>query len=154
MEDVECELSVSFDKPPLLLNEEELLGQVIYAGWADRVAKRIKGHSALSEGDRKVNEVRYQASWSEKRYSFIKFMAASPANILRLEASGHKRVGNLLYMLKTRSRTVDNCAMLREVWSEYPLELYSEILDWFQEGFHQQFEELWSEMHREVVLDP
>ncbi|KAM7465346.1 hypothetical protein LguiB_012908 [Lonicera macranthoides] len=67
MEDVECELSVSFDKPPLLLNEEELLGQVIYAGWADRVAKRIKGHSALSEGDRKVNEVRYQASWSEKR---------------------------------------------------------------------------------------
>ncbi|KAM7521447.1 hypothetical protein LguiA_011349 [Lonicera macranthoides] len=268
MEDVECEWRVSSDKPPLLLNEEELLGQAICAGWADRVAKRIKVHSGLSEGDRKVNAVRYQACmvgetvflhrWSsvskfspeflvysellhskrpyihgatsvkpdwlvkyagslctfsapladpkpyyepmtDKVYCWVsptfgpylwllplhsfpikddmnrvavfafsllgghvlpclgsvrKFMAASPASILRPEASGHKRVGNLLYKLKTRSRTVDCCAMLREVWSENPLELYSEILDWFQEGFHWQFEELWSEMHREVVLDP
>ncbi|KAM7465347.1 hypothetical protein LguiB_012909 [Lonicera macranthoides] len=70
-------------------------------------------------------------------------MAASPANInLRLEASGHKRVGNLLYMLKTRSRTVDSCAMLREVWSENPLELYSEILDWFHEDLFLLFSDL------------
>ncbi|KAM7461271.1 hypothetical protein LguiA_029392 [Lonicera macranthoides] len=86
--------------------------------------------------------------------SVRKFVAASPASIWRLEASGPKRVGNPLYKLKTRSRTVDSCAMLREIWSENPLELHSEILDWFQEGFHQQFEELWSEMHRAVVLNP
>ncbi|KAE8660596.1 putative ATP-dependent RNA helicase DHX37-like isoform X2 [Hibiscus syriacus] len=61
MNDVEHSWSVSSSKNPLLLNEEELLGQAICAGWADRVAKRIRGVSRSSEGDRKVNTVRYQA---------------------------------------------------------------------------------------------
>lgn len=61
MEDVEQSWRVASSKYPLLLNEEELLGQAICAGWADRVAKRIRGVSRSSEGDRKVNTVRYQA---------------------------------------------------------------------------------------------
>ncbi|CAK9133268.1 unnamed protein product [Ilex paraguariensis] len=268
LEDVECAWRVSSDKHPLFSEEEEILRQAICAGWADRVAKRIRGVSGLSEGDRKVNAVRYQACivretvflhrWSSvskaapeflvysellhtKRpyvhgatsvepnwlvkyaeslcsfsapladpnpyydhlsdqvfhwviptfgphlwqlphhslpikdavhqmtvfaYSLLhgsvlpclksvrKFMAASPASIFRPEASGHKRVGNLLNKLKNRLRTIDSCAKLREAWNENPRELHSEILDWFQEGFHDQFEELWAEMHREVLLDP
>ncbi|GER24713.1 ethylene receptor [Striga asiatica] len=39
------------------------------------------------------------------------------------------------------------------LWEENPSELLSEIRDWFQEGFHGRFEELWAEMHRQVVLD-
>ncbi|XVE89303.1 hypothetical protein DITRI_Ditri19aG0191700 [Diplodiscus trichospermus] len=61
MEDVEHAWRVLSSKNPLLLNEEELLGQAIYAGWADRVAKRIRGVSRLSEGDTKAITVRYQA---------------------------------------------------------------------------------------------
>ncbi|EEF39315.1 ATP-dependent RNA helicase, putative [Ricinus communis] len=45
----------------LKLDEEELLCQAICAGWADRIAKRIRGDSKSSEGDRRVNSVRYQA---------------------------------------------------------------------------------------------
>ncbi|CAL5360932.1 unnamed protein product [Camellia sinensis] len=51
-------------------------------------------------------------------------MAASPGSILRLEASGHKR---------------------------NPRELHAEILDWFQEGFSGQFEEIWLEMHLKIA---
>ncbi|KAK6228269.1 hypothetical protein SCA6_000609 [Theobroma cacao] len=61
MEDIEHSWRISSSKNPLLLNEEELLGQAICAGWADRVAKRIRGVSRSSEGDRKVNTARYQA---------------------------------------------------------------------------------------------
>ncbi|KAK8499472.1 hypothetical protein V6N12_011557 [Hibiscus sabdariffa] len=61
MNDVEHSWRVSSGKSPLQLNEEELLGQAICAGWADRVAKRIRGVSRSSEGVRKVNSVRYQA---------------------------------------------------------------------------------------------
>lgn len=268
MDDVECAWRIFLDKHPLLLNEEELLGQAICAGWADRVARRIRGFSRLSEGDRKVNAMRYQACmvketvflhrWSSlsrtapeflvysellhtKRpyihgatsvkpgwlvkyagslcsfsapladpkpyyepvtdevfnwvtptfgphlwqlplhslpveddlhrvavfaFSLLggivlpcvkpvrNFMAASPASILRPEASGHKRVGNLLSKLMTGSRTIDSCAMLRKVWVENPRELYSEILDWFQVGFHDQFDDFWAEMQREVHLGP
>ncbi|CAH1411994.1 unnamed protein product [Lactuca virosa] len=46
---------------PLMLNEEELLGQAICAGWADRVARRVRGISGLSEEDRKVSATRYEA---------------------------------------------------------------------------------------------
>ncbi|CAL5423435.1 unnamed protein product [Camellia sinensis] len=267
VEDVERAWRVSSDKYPLLLNEEELLGQAICAGWADRVAKRVRQVSA-SEGDIKVSASRYQACmvkepvflhrWSSvarsapeflvysellytkrpyihgatsvksdwlvkyagslctfsapladpKPYydpltdqvfcwviptfgphlwqfplhgipikddvhrvavfafslleghvlpclrSVRKFMAASPGSILRPEASGHRRVGNLLDKLKTRLRIIDSCTTLREAWNENPRELHAEILDWFQEGFSGQFEELWLEMHREVLLDP
>ncbi|PSS14701.1 ATP-dependent RNA helicase [Actinidia chinensis var. chinensis] len=267
MEDVERAWRVSSDKHCLLLNEEELLGQAICAGWADRVAKRIKGVTS-SGGDRKVNAVRYQACmvketvflhrWSSvsrsapeflvysellytkrpyihgatsvksdwlvkyakslctfsapledpKPYydsltdqvfnwvvptfgphlwrlplhgapildnvhrvaafafslleghvlpclkSVRKFMAAPPASILRPEASGQRRVGNLLNKLKTRSRVIDSCAMLREAWNENPSELHSEVRNWFQEGFLDQFEDLWAKMQDEVLLDP
>ncbi|PQM34858.1 ATP-dependent RNA helicase DEAH13 [Prunus yedoensis var. nudiflora] len=64
MEDVERDWRVSYDKNPLSLYEEELLGQAICAGWADRVAKRIRGRSSSVSsdlGDRKVRAVRYQA---------------------------------------------------------------------------------------------
>ncbi|GFZ04813.1 lysyl-tRNA synthetase 1 [Actinidia rufa] len=215
MEDVERAWRVSSDKHCLLLNEEELLGQAICAGWADRVAKCIKGVTS-SGGDRKVNAVRYQACmvketvflhrwssvsrsapeflvYSELLYtkrpyihgatsvksdwlvkyakslctfsapledplplhgapildyvhrvavfafslleghvlpclkSVRKFMAASPASILRPEASGQRRVGNFLNKLKTRLRVIDSCAMLREAWNENPIELHSEV---------------------------
>ncbi|CAB4294026.1 unnamed protein product [Prunus armeniaca] len=61
LKDVENVWRVSHDKNLLLLYEEELLGQAICAGWADRVAKRIRGSSGLSLGDKKVHAVRYQA---------------------------------------------------------------------------------------------
>ncbi|KAL8107342.1 hypothetical protein AgCh_023945 [Apium graveolens] len=72
------------------------------------------------------------------------FLAAKPATILRPPA-GHKRVENLLIKLKTSIKTIDSCAVLKEVWSENPVELYPEILDWFQKRFHNQFQELWAE---------
>ncbi|KAK1367944.1 RNA helicase [Heracleum sosnowskyi] len=66
--------------------------------------------------------------------------------------SGQKRVINL--KLKPTTKTIDSCAALKKVWSENPLELYPEIFDLYQKRFHSQFEELWAEMHREVLLDP
>lgn len=263
--DVMSAWNVSTDMNPLLKNEEEILGQAICAGWADRVAKRIK--PVFSEGERKVNATHYQAClvketiylhrWSSlsktapeflvytelrhtKRpyvhgatvvkpdwlikyahsmctfssphsdpkpfydpvtdrvlcwvtptfgphlwelplhpvpirddanrvavfaYSLLigqvlpclksvqNFMAASPASILKPEASGSKRVGNLVNKLKRR-RTIDCCARLREAWKDDPSELYLEIRDWFQQGFHKNFEELWGKMHYEILLDP
>lgn len=61
IEDVERAWMVFSNKHPLTLNEEELLGQAICAGWADRVAKRVRGVTGLSEEDRKVHAPRYQA---------------------------------------------------------------------------------------------
>lgn len=264
-EDIEQVWRVSYDKHPLLLYEEELLGQAICAGWADRVAKRVRGSSGLSEEVVKVHAARYQAcmvketvflhrlsSVSNSAPEFLvysellqtkrpymhgvtrvkpewlveyarplctfsmpsvdmrpyydpqmdqvlhyviptfgpylwelspssmpigdnvlriavfayallegqvlpclksvrKFMAAPPSSILRPEASGQKRVGNLLSKLKKKS--IDSCVILRDVWMENPKELYSEIMDWFQETFRKNFETLWTEMLREILLE-
>ncbi|KAK4406979.1 ATP-dependent RNA helicase DEAH13 [Sesamum angolense] len=266
-EDVECAWRVSSEKHPLLLNEEEILGQAICAGWADRVARRVKGASVLSEGDRKVNSARYQAcmvketvflhrwsslaksppeylvysellhtkrpyihgativksNWlvqyarplcsfsaplsdpkpyynptSDQVFSWVaptfgphlwplplhglpikddfnrvavfacsllegqvlpclkavrKFLAASPASMLKPEAWGLKRVGNLLSKLNRKGRVIDSCAKLRMLWEENPIELFPEIQDWFQEGFRIQFKELWQEMLHQAALD-
>ncbi|KAK6939099.1 LOW QUALITY PROTEIN: Helicase-associated domain, partial [Dillenia turbinata] len=59
-DDVQREWSVLSNKTPLMTNEEEILGQAICAGWADRVAKRTSNNSG-TEGDKKANAVRYQA---------------------------------------------------------------------------------------------
>ncbi|KAK3159039.1 hypothetical protein QOZ80_2AG0144910 [Eleusine coracana subsp. coracana] len=48
-------------KKPLQMSEEELLGQGICAGWADRVARKDHTYYRLSEEDRKVRAVRYQS---------------------------------------------------------------------------------------------
>lgn len=262
LEDVENAWRVSSNKYPLLMNEEEILCQAICAGWVDRIAKRIRGGSGLSEGDIKVNAVRYQAClvketvflhrWSSvsksapeylvyselihtkrlymhgatsiksdwlvkyagslcsisgpledpKPYynaeidqvfcwvsptfgshlwqlplhslpvkndaeramvfayalldgqvlpclkSVRKLMAAPPSSILRPEASGQRRVGNLI--AKFRAMSIDSCSRLRDVWNKNPRELHTEILDWFQAGFQNHFEELWSQMLSEV----
>ncbi|ONI29335.1 hypothetical protein PRUPE_1G193500 [Prunus persica] len=266
LKDVENVWRVSHDKNPLLLYEEELLGQAICAGWADRVAKRIRGSSGLSLGDKKVHAVWYQACmvkeivflhrWSSvsnsapeflvyseliqtrhpymhgvtsvksewlveyarsictfsapptdtkpyyepltdqvlhyvipvfgphlwelpshsipiSNYAFRvavfayallegqvlpclrsvrKYMAAPPASVLRPEAAGQRRVGSLL--AKLNRKKIDSCAILREVWKENPKELHPEIMDWFQEGFHNNFKTLWSHMLSEVILEP
>lgn len=268
LEDVECAWRIPSNKCPLRLNEEEILGQAICAGWADRVAKRIKDVSSLSESDRKVHAVRYQAclvkeivflhrrssiSKSAPQYlvytellhtkrpyiqgatsvkenwlikyapslcsfsaplsdpkpyydplndqvfcwvsptfgphlwklplhglpieddiskvavfacsllegkvlpclkSVQKFLAASPTSILKPEALGLKRVGNLLNKMRIKKRRIDNCAKLRKLWDDNPRELFPEILNWFQEGFHDHFEDLWAKMQLEVLLDP
>ncbi|CAH9098655.1 unnamed protein product [Cuscuta epithymum] len=61
IEDVEASWKGFSDKHNSLhLNEEEIVGQAIYAGWADRVAKR-KPISRLSEEDMKATSVRYEA---------------------------------------------------------------------------------------------
>jgi len=60
-DDVEQAWRNEHSKKVLQLNEEELLGQGICAGWADRVARRIRTYSKLSEADRKVRAVRYQS---------------------------------------------------------------------------------------------
>ncbi|KAM3282488.1 ATP-dependent RNA helicase DEAH13 isoform X1 [Capsicum chacoense] len=268
LEDVECAWRIPSNKCPLQLNEEEILGQAICAGWADRVAKRIKDVSSLSESDRKVHAVRYQAclvketvflhrrssiaksapqylvytellhtrrpyiqgatsvkeNWlvkyapslcsfsaplsDPKPYydplndqvlcwvsptfgphlwklplhglpieddinrvavfassllegkvlpclkSVQKFLAASPASILKPESLGLKRVGNLLNKMRIRKIRIDSCAKLRKLWNGSNKELYEEFEDWFQEGFRDHFKDLWAEMQREVRLDP
>lgn len=267
IEDVESSWRVFSDKSPLLLKEEEILGQAICAGWADRVAKRIKGASLMSEGDRNTNAVRYQACmiketvflhrWSStsksvpeflvysellqsKRpyihgatsvkptwlpqyaralcsfsapfpepkpyydpmtdqvlswmvpsfgphlwqlplhglpikddlarvaafsYSLLegqvlpclkavrKYMASSPETMLKPEARGLPRVGNLLHELNRKGRVIDSRSKLRKLWEKNPRELFPEIEKWFQAGFD-RFEQVWEEMLREVVLDP
>lgn len=266
LENVEHVWRVSHDKNPLSLYEEELLGQAICAGWADRVAKRIRGGSGLSEVDRKVHAVRYQACMVEEtvflhRWSSVsnsapeflvyteliqtrrpymhgvtsvkpewlvkyapslctfsapstdakeyyepltdqvlhyvipafgphlwklpphslpisnyvsrvavfayallegqvlpclrrarEFMKAPPASVLGPAAEGQRRAGNLLAKLNVKK--IDCCAMLREVWKENPKELHSEIQDWFKESFRKSFATLWSDMLREVILEP
>ncbi|KAF9607478.1 hypothetical protein IFM89_036075 [Coptis chinensis] len=268
LEDVEQAWRVSSDKHPLSMYEEELLGQAICAGWADRVARHDRVVSGSTDGDRKANAVRYQACmvketvflhrWSSvarsspeflvysellqtkrpymhgvtsvkadwlvkyagslctftrltdpKPYydpltdqvlcwarplfgphlwelplhtlpiksddhqrvaafacallegqvlpclrSVQQFLAAPPASILRAESLGQRRVGNLLNKLGGRSKKIDSRAMLKETWNDNPHELQSEILDWFQERLRDRFEELWKQMHREVLLDP
>lgn len=265
--DVEHSWRISFSKNVLLQNEEELLCRAVCAGWADRVAKRIRAKSASSVGERKVHAVRYQAcmvkedvflhrrssvansapeflvysellhtkvpymhgatrvkadwlaeyarplchfskSCEGSKYNYDcyndqvlhwvnplfgphqwelplhslpvsrddehrvavfacallegwvlpclryvqKFLVAHPRSILKTEESGQRRVGKLLNKLKTKS--IDSCAMLKKVWQENPRVLHSEILEWFQKGFHNKFEELWSEMLSEVHLEP
>ncbi|CAJ1949830.1 unnamed protein product, partial [Sphenostylis stenocarpa] len=82
--------------------------------------------------------------------SVRKYMSAPPESILKREAFGQKRVGNLLSKLK--SRLIDSSAVLRMVWKENPRELFSEILDWFQQSFHKHFEELWLQMLNELLV--
>jgi ATP-dependent RNA helicase DHX37/DHR1 len=48
-------------KRPLQINEKELLGQGICAGWADKVARKNHTYYKLSEEDRKVRAVRYES---------------------------------------------------------------------------------------------
>ncbi|XP_044493685.1 ATP-dependent RNA helicase DEAH13 isoform X3 [Mangifera indica] len=266
LEDVEHSWRISCSKNILLQNEEELLCRAICAGWADRVAKRIRPKTRPFK-DGKVNAVRYQAcmvkedvflhrrssvassapellvysellqtkrpylhgatcvkpdwlveharalcsfsrslenskssydcqtdqvlywvnpifgphNWelplhrlpisSDDRHrvavfacallegrvlpciKYVQaFLAAPPSTILQPEESGQKRVGKLLSKLKSRS--IDSCAMLKKVWDEDPKALHSEILNWFQKGFHHKFEGLWLKMIAEVHLEP
>ncbi|KAK1642834.1 hypothetical protein QYE76_060639 [Lolium multiflorum] len=60
-EDVEEAWRSQSDKNPMQLIEEEILGEGICAGWADRVAKRICTLSASSKDAMKVQAVRYQS---------------------------------------------------------------------------------------------
>ncbi|XP_020272990.1 ATP-dependent RNA helicase DEAH13-like isoform X2 [Asparagus officinalis] len=264
-EEVEMTWRVSSIKHPLLMNEEELLGQAICAGWADRVAKRVR---KISESSDKVRAVRYQScalddtiylhrwssvsqsapefvvytellqtnrpymhgatsvksEWLVKYASSLcsfsapltdpkpyyeplsdevlcwvspvfgrhnwqlplhslpikndglrvsvfacgllegsvlpcmrtaqKLLAMSPSNLLKPEALGQRRVGDLLNGLRIGSRRIDSRARLRDAWNENPRHLYSEIKNWFQERFHGQFEELWEQMHHEVLEGP
>ncbi|KAM0821691.1 hypothetical protein ACQ4PT_072022 [Festuca glaucescens] len=60
-EDVEEAWRSQSDKNPMQLIEEEILGEGICAGWADRVAKRICTLSASSKDARKVQAVHYQS---------------------------------------------------------------------------------------------
>ncbi|KAJ8573123.1 hypothetical protein K7X08_009634 [Anisodus acutangulus] len=186
LEDVECTWSILSNKCPLHLNDEEILGQAICAGWADRVAKRIKDVTSLSESDRKVlcwvsptfgphllklplhslpieddiiQVAVFASSLLEGKVlpclkSVQKFLAASPASILKPEVSGLKRVGNLLNKMRIKKRRIDSCTKLRKLWDDNPRELFSEILNWFQEEFHDHFEDLWAKMQLEVLLDP
>ncbi|XP_073149565.1 ATP-dependent RNA helicase DEAH13 isoform X2 [Henckelia pumila] len=267
LKDVECSWKLSSNKHHLLLNEEDILAQAICAGWADRVARRIKATSVMLDGGKKVKSVRYQACmvketvflhrWSsvsksppeflvynELLYSkrpYIhgatsvrsnwllkyaqplcsfsaplsdpkpyydpiadqvlswvtptfgphlwqlplhslpikdnfnrvavfacsllegqvlpclkavrKYLVVSPSSILKPEARGLKRVGNLLSKMNWRGRVIDRCTKLRDLWNENPAELFPEIRDLFQGGFHMQFEELWVEMLHQVNLD-
>jgi ATP-dependent RNA helicase DHX37/DHR1 len=83
--------------------------------------------------------------------SVRKYMSAPPESILRRESFGQKRVGNLFSKLKRK--LIDSSAVLRTVWKENPRELFPEILDWFQQGFHNRFEDLWLQMLGEVLQE-
>ncbi|KAM0954422.1 putative RNA helicase [Dioscorea sansibarensis] len=267
IDDVELSWRKYPEKQPLLMNEEKLLGQAICAGWADRVAKRIRAVSNSIDKYQKVHAPQYQscalkdtvflhrwsstsqsapefvvytellcskrpymhgvtavnADWLVKYASPLctfstpltdpkpyydpqidqvlcwvsptfgphdwqlplhclpinndalrvsvfalallegnvlpclkpahKFLAASPSIILRPEALGQRRVGDLLNGLKIGSRTIDSRAMLRQIWSEKPRFLYAEIQQWFQEKIHDCFAEIWEKMLEEVKLE-
>ncbi|KAK8941228.1 putative pre-mRNA-splicing factor ATP-dependent RNA helicase [Platanthera zijinensis] len=264
--DVEIAWSVHYSKHPLQLNEEELLAQAICAGWADRVAKRIRTISPSST-EHKAHAARYQScasddtiylhrrssvsstapefvvynellrenrpymhgvtavksDWlvryakslccfsaplgdpkpfyeplTDRTYCWVNpvfgrhnwelpllslpiknknlrvsvfacallegnvlpclkiakdFLAATPSSMLRPEALGHRRVGDLLRTLKKGSRTVDTRAKLKEMWSENPVFLRPELRSWFQEKFHSQFEQFWEKLLQEVELE-
>ncbi|KAK7349630.1 hypothetical protein VNO77_07144 [Canavalia gladiata] len=83
--------------------------------------------------------------------SVRKYMSAPPESIMKREAFGQRRVGNLLSKLK--SRMIDSSSMLRMIWKENPRELFSEILDWFQQSFHKHFKKLWLQMLNEVLME-
>ncbi|KAJ0979853.1 hypothetical protein J5N97_015327 [Dioscorea zingiberensis] len=263
--DVECSWRKYPEKQPLLLNEEKLLRLAICAGWADRVAKRIR---VVSESeDQKVKAAQYEscalmetvfldrwssasqsapeflvytellrskrpymhgvtavnADWLVKYASPLcifsapltdpkpyydplidqvlcwvrptfgphnwelplhslpikdttlrvsvfasallegnvlpclksaqKFLAAPPSDIFRPEAPGQRRVGDLLNRLKIGSRPIDSRAMLREIWSEIPQFLYTEIQQWFQRKIRYCFAEIWQQMHEEAKME-
>ncbi|KAJ6802266.1 ATP-dependent RNA helicase DEAH13-like [Iris pallida] len=266
-EEVELSWRANSGSPPLLLNEEDILAQAICAGWADRVAKRVRKISNPSDDDQKLRAVRYQSCalndlvylhrWSSVsrsapefvvytellqtnrpymhgattvkphwlvkyatslcsfsapltdpkpyyeplsdqvlcwvspifgRYNWQlplhslpvkddllrssvfacalleghvlpcmrschKFLAMPPSSVLRPEALGQRRVGDLLNALKIGGERIDSRAMLREAWNENPQLLYSEIQHWFQERFYDRFKELWEQMHCEVHLE-
>ena len=60
-DDVEQAWRSESSKRPLQINEEEILGQGICAGWVDRVARRNHIYSRSSRDDQKVRAVRYQS---------------------------------------------------------------------------------------------
>ncbi|MQL72118.1 hypothetical protein Taro_004448 [Colocasia esculenta] len=265
--DVETAWRTSSSKHPLLMVEEELLGQAICAGWANRVAKRVRSVSQLSDEDRKIRAAKYESSalnetiflhrsssvartapefvvytellCSKRPYmhgvtgvkpdwlvkcpsplctfsapladpkpyyepltdkvlcyvepifgqrnwklplhsvpikdykdrvsvfgcallqgnvlpclrSVQRFLVSPPSSILRPEASGQRRVCDLLNKLMYGNMIIDNRAILHEVWRENPPLLYSEIRNWFQQKFHDHFEELWVQMQHEASLD-
>ncbi|KAL6517173.1 hypothetical protein OROHE_017879 [Orobanche hederae] len=83
------------------------------------------------------------------------YLAEPPARILKPEGAGIKRVGNLLSKLKTTGwRVIDSRLKLRNLWEENPFELYNEIQDWFQKGYHAYFWNLWAKMQHEVLFEP
>ncbi|KAG6500853.1 hypothetical protein ZIOFF_040711 [Zingiber officinale] len=267
LEDVERSWRTHSHKNPLQMMEEELISQSISAGWADRVAKRIRAIKQSSENDTMIRAIKYQSCnmkdvvylnrWSSvapaapeflvytellqmkrpylygvttvksdwlvkyasslctfsapltdpKPYyeplsdqvlcwvtptfgahnwelplhsipiknitlrlsvfasallegnvlpclrSVQKFLASPPSSMLRPEALGQRRVGDLLNRLKIGSKVIDTRAKLQDAWSENPHFLYSEIKQWYQEVFHDQFGRLWERMHIEVNLE-
>ncbi|CAH9098645.1 unnamed protein product [Cuscuta epithymum] len=95
IEDVEASWKALSDKHNSLhLNEEEIIGQAIYAGWADRVAKRIKRISGLSEEDMKATSVRYQACMVKETVFLHRWSAVSksaPEFLVYTELRNSKR---------------------------------------------------------------
>ncbi|OIT37795.1 atp-dependent rna helicase deah13 [Nicotiana attenuata] len=118
-------------------------------------AQLLNQKSLSSDG--KLNVLGEEGSLTSLKAAFEALAGkrtSQPASILKPEASGLKRAGNLLNKMRTKKRTIDSCAMLRKLWDDNPRELFSEILDWFQQGFHDHFEDLWAKMQLEVFLDP
>ncbi|XP_020591882.1 ATP-dependent RNA helicase DEAH13 [Phalaenopsis equestris] len=60
--DVQRAWLVPSSKHPLQINEEEILSQAICAGWADRVAKRVRMITGSSDKEHRVHSMRYQSS--------------------------------------------------------------------------------------------
>ncbi|XP_062030340.1 ATP-dependent RNA helicase DEAH13-like isoform X2 [Rosa rugosa] len=77
------------------------------------------------------------------------FMAEHPRTVLKPVAANRERVQNLL--LKLGEKKIHSRAMLREVWSKNPNELYLEIRNWFRKNFHCKFKDIWVEMLREAI---
>ncbi|PKA58403.1 putative pre-mRNA-splicing factor ATP-dependent RNA helicase [Apostasia shenzhenica] len=267
IDDVEAAWRKNSAKHPLQLIEEQLLGQAICAGWADRIAKRMRISPDSSDKVRKAHSMQYQScamddvvylhrrssvsqtapeflvysellcttkpymhgvttvkpDWlvryasslcsfspplmdpkpyyeplSDRSFCWVSttfgrhnwqlplhslpikdeilrvsvfayallagnvlpclknardFLAASPSIILRPEALGHRRVGDLLSALRTRSSVIDSRKMLREAWNENPMFLHLEVGNWFQAKFGQQFELSWKQMLQEATLE-
>ncbi|KAJ1691567.1 hypothetical protein LUZ63_015722 [Rhynchospora breviuscula] len=69
------------DKKLLRMVEEEVIVQAICAGWADRVAKRVKASEIhnLSEEDRKTRAVRYQSCALKETVYLHRSSSVSPS---------------------------------------------------------------------------
>ncbi|KAK4263874.1 hypothetical protein QN277_029231 [Acacia crassicarpa] len=142
------------DPRPFYDNQTDLV-----KGWVNPIFGRFcwelpKCHLPIGDGDLRMQVFAYALLVGQVcpcLKSVRKYMAAPPESILKKEAFCQKRVVNLLSKLK--SRLIDSSAMLRMVWEENPRELYTEVLDWFQQSFHKHFKSLWLQMLGEVLQE-
>ncbi|KAL6135638.1 hypothetical protein ACLB2K_067865 [Fragaria x ananassa] len=134
------------DEKPLSVDEEALLRQAIYAGWIDRVAKRIKGIAYI------------RPAWSNRLFLHLQSPVSNiaPEFLVYSELIQEKKpfvLRPLRESITERPHTVlkpqalgeaggerdVSYARLREVWDENPYELYLENRNRINKSFYMKY---------------